>query len=87
MGQFTTMIFSATDQCHFDATFLRGGITLFQYFYPKNRRCKSSRVTSTPHTRTHQFAVARSLPVDSRRQARGRAWNARHIRFNVTRKT
>ena len=87
MGQFTTMIFSATDQCHFDATFLRGGITLFQYFYPKNRRCKSSRVTSTPHTRTHQFAVTRSLPVESRRQARGRAWSARHIRFNVTRKT
>ena len=87
MGQFTTTIFSATEQCHFDATFLRGGLALFQYCHPKNRRCKSSRVTSSPHTRTHQFAMTRSLPVDSRRQARGGAWSAKHARLNVTRKT
>ena len=73
MGKLTTTIFSATEECRFDATFLRGGITLFQYFYPNNRRCKSSRVTLSPHTRTHQFAVTRyqSIVEGKRKAGRG----------------
>ena len=69
MGKLTRTIFSATEECHFDATFLRSGITLFQYFYPN----KSSRVTLSPHTRTHQFAVTRyqSIVEGKRKAGRG----------------
>ena len=55
--------FSATQRCNAVAILFRNVSTLFRHGCPKNRRCKSSRVTSPGHFWEHPKSRNSFIPI------------------------